>query len=821
MLLVCLIANGSRAQTNTVQIAVMPFSAPLGNPALQAAADSFPDLLTSALSRDNRFSLVERDKINAVWNEFHLTEAGLVSADTVMKLGHTLSCDWLVAGSFVQAATNRLVWIKVIDTQTSVVLDLQALPCNPTNFSVTASAIGNFLAQARSRSKPREFVAMEELRDMSMSATREDLTPRLTAMIESNLLAAGYGVVEREDVSPIFSEYQLQSAGMTADAAKRVKLKPVFWIVGGSWKWFYDTQNKLSVTLDIRRMGTEARMTNFASVPGEALDKAILDGLQTVLKDSGSLTADEALAAEVKLRSARIHEQIEGRDIRTPTQRHLDNMPPTTVTTTNSNGTKNVMTVNPEMIAQWQTHSQETLNTLHQEILLNPKDMKAKFTLGKLMYNDGTNSENAKVGDELMEEVIASGDPVYAKRAEYWRDDIHSGKISFKRSPWGTPLLIVRGDPASLPVHTLSGQELAKAAADAAKWREVTNLAVWAEKKMVITQNPGDIAYLNGAPITAYSVAGALGRGPLLIARGTNLHTFNWTGTFGYGSGTDFQKFDLPLKLEHPITAITGDESTLWLGTDGGGLIKIPAGGGPPVVFGEKDGFPMASVRSLALARGKLFIGFGRGHNGAFGYLDITTSKFTGLMSPNTGAESDDEAFPPPPPRNAVCQIRSGDEANTWWIGCDSALYRLDWDSQKWTLELPRPGQREVPQVAGLRTLTADRDYVVNILSPGGIGICKISEDRWSHLNLSTNFLENRIGTVAIDDSNPKYVWLGGIGKISIIDMSAQKIVGQYKMATHGYIRLIILYPKDVFLIGDGDYSESYILYHWLKPEYP
>jgi TolB-like protein len=809
------------AQTNPVHIAVVSFSAPLGNRDLQATAAAFPDLLTTALSRDDRFTLVERDKIAAVWSEYHLTEAGLESAATVVKLGQTLSCDWLVSGLFTQKGTNRQVWIKIIDTQSSVVLDLQEVPYFATNFSVTAAAIGDFLAQARTRSKPREFVALEEFRDLSVSSSREDITTRLTAMIESNLLATGYGVVERADVSPIFSEYQLQSAGMTADDSKRVKLKPVFWTVGGNWKWFYDTQNKLSVTLNIQGMQGGEQVTNFAGVPGEALDKAVLSGLQTALKCGSSLTAQEALAGEVKLREARVDEAKEFRDGHAPNQRFLDKLPPTTVTITNSDGKTQVMTVNPEMIARWETHYRETLNSLHQAILLNSKDMKSKFMLAQMSYYDGTNSEEAKIGDGLLEEIIASKDPIFAKRAEYWRDDIRSGKISYKRSAMGIPTIVLQGNPASYPTaHAPSAQELAEAKARADKAREVTNVVAWAENKMNISRYSAGIAYLDGAAVSAYFVGKTLDRGPLFIARGTNLATFDWTRPFGGGSGADFQNFELPIKLEHPITAICGDESGLWLGTDGEGLIKIPTGGGAPVLFGEKDGFPMSSIRSLAMTRGKLFIGFGRGRDGAFGYLDLATSKFTGLMAPVIGAGKEDDTFPPPPPRNAVYQIRASKGTNDWWIGCDLALYHFKPDSQEWALELPKREQRELTQMAGLQTLTAAGDYVANILYPG-IGIHKISESRWTHLNLATNFVENIATAVAIDGTDPNYLWVGSPGKISIIDLRTQQMVGQYKIQRRGRVRLIMVFEKDVFFLQDEDLVDSYVLQYWPKPSYP
>jgi TolB-like protein len=228
--LTLLAIHAGAAETNSVRIAIGPFFAPAGNAALGNAAAALPDLLMVSLSQENRFQLVEREKVNAIWNEMHLAEAGLTSADTVGKLGKILSCDWLVSGSLVPAETGPQVWVKIIDTQSSVVLDLESLPYNSTNFSATAKSISDFLAQAKTRAHPREFIALEKFEDRSVSSTREDWTPRLTALIEKHFLAAGYGVVERESVSPIFSEYQLQSAGMTADA-KRVKLKPAFWVV--------------------------------------------------------------------------------------------------------------------------------------------------------------------------------------------------------------------------------------------------------------------------------------------------------------------------------------------------------------------------------------------------------------------------------------------------------------------------------------------------------------------------------------------------------------------------------------------------------------
>ena len=288
--------NTQTAETNSIRLAIGPFFAPAGNASLEKAASELPDLLTASLPQESRFQLVERDKVTALWSEMHLAEAGLTSADTVIKLGRILSCDWLVSGSFVKTESGTQIWVKVISTQDGVVVDLQSVPYVQTNIPATADAIATFLAQARSRTRPREFIALGKFNDWSISTAREDWTPRLVALLEKRFLAAGYGVVEREAVAPIFAEYQFQAAGLTGGSTNRVKLKPAFWIVDGGSKWIHDTQDKLSVSIRIQKMGGGEQEFLFAKPPGEELEKTVLDTVQSALASTGSTTLEQALA---------------------------------------------------------------------------------------------------------------------------------------------------------------------------------------------------------------------------------------------------------------------------------------------------------------------------------------------------------------------------------------------------------------------------------------------------------------------------------------------------------------------------------------------
>src|SRR5262245_36017252 len=86
----------SRAATSQpTRVAIAPFYAPKGQPALQQTADTIPELLAVELSHQQQFQLVEREKVSAIWDELHMAADGLQEVSTVMKLGHVLLCDWL------------------------------------------------------------------------------------------------------------------------------------------------------------------------------------------------------------------------------------------------------------------------------------------------------------------------------------------------------------------------------------------------------------------------------------------------------------------------------------------------------------------------------------------------------------------------------------------------------------------------------------------------------------------------------------------------------------------------------------------------------
>ena len=897
------------AQTNSLHLAIVPFYSPAGDRELESTAATMPDLLITALSSDGRFQLVEREKINAIWSEWHLAEAGLTSADTVGRLGTVLACDWLVSGSLVRTKSGPQVWIKVIDTRDGVVLDLQPFAFNPANLSAPASDVAAFLTRVDPHSPPREYVALEDFRDLSVSPTREDLTPRLSALIEKQLLAAGYGVIERDSVAPIFSEYQLQSAGMTAASAGQVRLKPAFWVISGNWKWFYDSENKLSATLTIKRMGAGEQVITVTQPPGTKFENSLADSIRSALKNASSFTGEQAQAGEEKLRTGHLQDLIKGHGDFSLPSRFDTNV--TIITVTNSEGQTRQYTVDPVWLAQSDYHQREMLKTLQQAILLNPKDMYSKYVLGICLLGSsnaveskqgqdlldevaksgnpvngpkaeawlngnsngpaitpGANSNpeyvawikglesasssrfetntttvdpvlqeqrehhrqeflkalqkailadpkdmhskfllgisllgsanavDSKQGYDLLMEVVRSADPVYRSKAEAWLDEEDKGKLLIQRDRLGNVETVIHGTNPS-------PEYVARTKAMFAKVNEITNIAERSDSVVQIPPPPP-----TGRLVGIRAVK--LWQDKVLIASGTNLSSYDL-----FSETRSAVK--LPVQLRNFITAIEADDHDLWLGTAGDGLIRIPKSGSAPAIFGEKDGFPMPNISALRLIGDRLFIGFGAGQRGAFGYLDSATGKFTGLMGPAPRQTWND--IVKNPPSAAISSITTADGTN-FWVCSTLAMQYLDLNTREWSLAVPR--KFEVVNSLDDNLITINSSYLAMI--PMGTSDClairRFPSQAWTGVNLGTNSDDNYVEAIAADHDHPSFLWLGGShGRVKVLDTATSQIVGECKLPSLGMVHWILESRDNVIFIASAGISGVFDLYRLKKSD--
>jgi TolB-like protein len=89
---------------------------------VSAASLSFQDNLIDALVDQNRFRVVERDKLDLILQEQKLSQSELVDRSTALKLGKLAAAQTIVTGSIVESSTGVEIVGRMIDTETSEIL---------------------------------------------------------------------------------------------------------------------------------------------------------------------------------------------------------------------------------------------------------------------------------------------------------------------------------------------------------------------------------------------------------------------------------------------------------------------------------------------------------------------------------------------------------------------------------------------------------------------------------------------------------------------------------------------------------------------------
>ncbi len=98
---------------------VMPFEQ---KGAVSEASLSFQDNLTGALVNENRFQLIEREKIDYVLQEQKLSRTDLIDKTTAIRLGKLMASQSIITGSIIESQTGLEIVARMIDTETSQLL---------------------------------------------------------------------------------------------------------------------------------------------------------------------------------------------------------------------------------------------------------------------------------------------------------------------------------------------------------------------------------------------------------------------------------------------------------------------------------------------------------------------------------------------------------------------------------------------------------------------------------------------------------------------------------------------------------------------------
>ncbi|RLC13848.1 MAG: hypothetical protein DRI24_14810 [Deltaproteobacteria bacterium] len=98
---------------------IMPFEQ---KGSLSDASRSFQSNLTNALVNQNRFQIIERQKIDYVLQEQKLSQTDLIDKSTALRLGKLVASQSIITGSIIETQSGLEIIARMIDTETSELL---------------------------------------------------------------------------------------------------------------------------------------------------------------------------------------------------------------------------------------------------------------------------------------------------------------------------------------------------------------------------------------------------------------------------------------------------------------------------------------------------------------------------------------------------------------------------------------------------------------------------------------------------------------------------------------------------------------------------
>lgn len=144
----------SFAENKRKTLAISEFSNNTGSSNFDNLEKGLADSLTNSLAKYSSFSILERAKLKEALKELSLSQSGLVSSDTVVKIGKLVGSKYIIFGSILKAGQLYQVSLRVVETESGKVILGELINCS-TEESIINSV--NYLALKTANSLGEEI----------------------------------------------------------------------------------------------------------------------------------------------------------------------------------------------------------------------------------------------------------------------------------------------------------------------------------------------------------------------------------------------------------------------------------------------------------------------------------------------------------------------------------------------------------------------------------------------------------------------------------------------------------------------------------------
>jgi hypothetical protein len=267
-----------------------------------------------------------------------------------------------------------------------------------------------------------------------------------------------------------------------------------------------------------------------------------------------------------------------------------------------------------------------------------------------------------------------------------------------------------------------------------------------------------------------------------------------WIGIDGQLLHLDFDlrtNLIVTLPSQADITSLIAGPASIWIGTDGKGLIEVDKATHKCRVYTEKDGLMMENIASLCLGGRVLWIGYGRrtyeyvasgkSSEGGLGLLDLSSGHFTSYTPSFTRAPADTAAGPAAeamdqPTRGSVIFMAAGNDGDVWFITESGGLTRLrhyrpgtdTWEGAQQACSFVLADQKRLFLGQFWNYTGADKSSAL------GLAVLDFKDGKWRSLVKTDLLPSGALSALAFDGDN---LWVGGMGYIALVDPAREAIL--------------------------------------------